>query len=462
VRTILSSRNIPSPFLSGSCVKNVFLLIHSRSHHRQYHGATKGSIVRSCISRNSRNTQRNNTDFHINFLGTAGNAPSKARNFPSTVLKLGSQDFIFDVGEGTQRQFHYTTLSPLRTKKIFITHMHGDHVLGLIGVILQIDQLNMSASGNENTAVEVYGPPGLYMFIKSNLKFLESRLTLDVIVTELVGGKVRSSSTWTPPKDHMFSNSSVKRREIYPTDDGTWVLNEPAPATREMIAKDTRRKNACNDGMAGRRRGFHIHAAEIRHLPGLPTFGYSVREMDPPQNIDVNKAISLGVKPGKKYNLLKNGFNVLSDDEMSEVRPKDVIVEGHIRARKLVVLGDNCGVSSAMKTLSQGADVVINEATLSTEKAEHAFTRGHSTPAMCGRLAKEVGAKVLAVNHVSVTYFNTDELQQFMKEVQEPCLGATLALASCDFMEIAVPRGGIKSTDLKLIADDIRNFSHKR
>merc|ERR1719188_1253308 len=99
-----------------------------------------------------------------------------------------------------------------------------------------------------------------------------------------------------------------------------------------------------------------------------------------------------------------------------------------------------------MKTLSQGADVVINEATLATEKAKEAFTRGHSTPAMCGGLAKEVGAKVLAVNHLSGTCFNVEELQQLIKEVQEPCLGVALALAAFDFMEIAVPRGGIKPT----------------
>ena len=72
----------------------------------------------------------------LQFLGTGAGQPSKARNVSSLVLKLLdeiNEVWMFDCGEGTQRQILETTIKPRKVKKIFITHMHGDHIFGLPG-----------------------------------------------------------------------------------------------------------------------------------------------------------------------------------------------------------------------------------------------------------------------------------------------------------------------------------------
>lgn len=68
----------------------------------------------------------------IEFLGTGAGSPSKFRNVSSLVLKLLDENnsvWMFDCGEGTQHQILRTTIRPRKVDKIFITHLHGDHLL---------------------------------------------------------------------------------------------------------------------------------------------------------------------------------------------------------------------------------------------------------------------------------------------------------------------------------------------
>lgn len=70
------------------------------------------------------------------FLGTGAGIPAKTRNVTSVALKLLEERrsvWLFDCGEATQHQILHTTIKPRKIEKIFITHMHGDHVYGLRG-----------------------------------------------------------------------------------------------------------------------------------------------------------------------------------------------------------------------------------------------------------------------------------------------------------------------------------------
>ncbi len=89
------------------------------------------------------------------FLGTSGAYPSPQRNVTATALKYKGDVLLFDCGEGTQRQLMRSSLSFMGTKKIFITHFHGDHFLGIPGLI-QSMKLN-----DREDPLEIYGPKGM-------------------------------------------------------------------------------------------------------------------------------------------------------------------------------------------------------------------------------------------------------------------------------------------------------------
>lgn len=92
---------------------------------------------------------------YIHFLGTGGSWPTVQRNVSAVAIKRGGEIILFDCGEGTQRQFQRSKLSHMQIKKIFITHFHGDHFLGLPGFI-QTFQLN-----DREEALHIYGPSGI-------------------------------------------------------------------------------------------------------------------------------------------------------------------------------------------------------------------------------------------------------------------------------------------------------------
>jgi ribonuclease Z len=95
------------------------------------------------------------TQLRIIFLGTGGSWPTVKRNVSSVAVKRGSEIILFDCGEGTQRQFQQSNLSYMQISKIFITHFHGDHFLGLPGLI-QTMQLN-----DRDKPLHIYGPKGM-------------------------------------------------------------------------------------------------------------------------------------------------------------------------------------------------------------------------------------------------------------------------------------------------------------
>ena len=95
----------------------------------------------------------------ITFLGTSSAVPSKYRNHAGIILKYFKETLLFDCGEGTQRQLTYAKISPMKIDKIFISHYHGDHILGLAGLIQ-----SMGFRGRVED-LDIYGPKGLEKII---------------------------------------------------------------------------------------------------------------------------------------------------------------------------------------------------------------------------------------------------------------------------------------------------------
>ncbi|EGV01098.1 metallo-beta-lactamase domain protein [Streptococcus oralis SK313] len=111
----------------------------------------------------------------IQFLGTGAGQPSKARNVSSLALRLLdeiNEVWLFDCGEGTQNRILETTIRPRKVSKIFITHLHGDHIFGLPGFLSS----RAFQANEEQTDLEIYGPQGIKSFVLTSLRVSGSRL----------------------------------------------------------------------------------------------------------------------------------------------------------------------------------------------------------------------------------------------------------------------------------------------
>lgn len=113
------------------------------------------------------------------FLGTSGSVPTNTRSLPAVLIKRQNEYLMFDCGEGVQRQMIKAKVGFHRKMKIFISHMHGDHVLGLLGLLQ-----TMALMGRQQK-VEVYGPEGLGRFLESAREVLQFCLTFPVEVYEI-------------------------------------------------------------------------------------------------------------------------------------------------------------------------------------------------------------------------------------------------------------------------------------
>ena len=124
------------------------------------------------------------TQLSIIFLGTGGSWPTVKRNVSSVAVKRGSEVILFDCGEGTQRQFQKSKLSYMQISKVFITHFHGDHFLGLPG-LFQTMQLN-----DREKPLHIYGPNGVTKLVSQLLSLGYFKPAYRIIAHEVKNGDV--------------------------------------------------------------------------------------------------------------------------------------------------------------------------------------------------------------------------------------------------------------------------------
>jgi ribonuclease Z len=112
----------------------------------------------------------------ITFLGTSSGVPTRARNVSSVALRLPQRAelWLFDCGEGTQHQLLRSDLKSSQLSRIFITHMHGDHIFGLMGLLA-----SCGLAGNVEK-IDIYGPPGLNDYIQAALRYSHTHFSYPV------------------------------------------------------------------------------------------------------------------------------------------------------------------------------------------------------------------------------------------------------------------------------------------
>nr|WP_106779706.1 ribonuclease Z [Lysinibacillus timonensis] len=123
----------------------------------------------------------------LQFLGTGAGMPSKERNTSALALKLLEERgtiWLFDCGEATQHQILYTSIRPRKIEKIFITHLHGDHIFGLPGLLS-----SRSFLGGEDT-LTIYGPKGLKEWVQYSFELSKTHITYPIEFVEVQEGVI--------------------------------------------------------------------------------------------------------------------------------------------------------------------------------------------------------------------------------------------------------------------------------
>ena len=193
---------------------------------------------------------------NITFLGTSSGVPSLTRNVSSLALKLtqSSEVWLFDCGEGTQHQIMRSNIKSSQIKKIFITHMHGDHIYGLPGLLA-----TLGLSGNSK-GIEIYGPSELEGFINSALRSSFCKLSFPLHFVKV--------ENYSSENNFLFENDKIK-----------------------------------------------VNSARLKHK--IPAYGYRVSEKDKPGIFDIKKAESLNIDPGPIYSELQQGKKITLADGRS-------------------------------------------------------------------------------------------------------------------------------------------------
>ena len=194
------------------------------------------------------------TTLQVTFLGTSSGVPTRARNVSAVALRLPqrSEMWLFDCGEGTQHQFLRSELRLSQLRRVFVTHMHGDHVFGLPGLLA-----SLGLAGNSNDGVDLYGPDPLESYLN---------------------GVLRTSSTRIgyPLNVHRVHDCAENGTLVYEDDDLT------------------------------------VRCTPLTHR--VPAYAYRVDQKPLAGRFDIAKAKDLQIPPGPIYAQLKRGDTVTLDD----------------------------------------------------------------------------------------------------------------------------------------------------
>ncbi len=144
------------------------------------------------------------------FLGTAGAQPTENRGLSCICLEREGEILMFDAGEGAQFSYLKSRLGWNKKMKIFVTHLHGDHCVGILGLLQTMTLQHRTES------IEIYGPNGIDEFIAANAKILKFGLSFPVMITTVTEEKIvdeKSYSVFAGKAEHSVLTFSYLFQE---------------------------------------------------------------------------------------------------------------------------------------------------------------------------------------------------------------------------------------------------------
>ena len=297
-------------------------------------------------------------------LGSAAAIPIKNRNLSSIAIKYKNQTLIFDCGEDFQRKFAEASLKFNKPLKIFITHFHGDHIIGLPGFLFRLS-LN-----DRNAPMMIFGPPNLFLYLFLHKKILGLKAKYPISIFEI---------------DHQ-ANELIEFEG----------LDSEVP----------KRSIKINDNIIFNSKYFSIKYTLVEH--SVIAYAYAFIEKPRYGKFNPIRAKELNIPEGNLWKTLQEG-NVIEINGKIIDPIKEGIIGPKRPGRKITYSGD-MKPSDSLINLGKNSDILIHEATFAKDLAEIAKEKKHSTSIDAANDAIKMNAKKLILTHISSRY-QEDALQ---------------------------------------------------
>jgi ribonuclease Z len=311
-------------------------------------------------------------------LGTASQAPTRFRNHNGYFLRWDGEGLLFDPGEGTQRQMLFAGVTASQVTRVCLTHFHGDHCLGLPGVLqrMALDRVAHPVKAYyPGLNAEMFGRLRHASLFHDTLTLLEHPVNDDGVVADGVHGAVGAAGV---------SGAGAS--------------------------------------------GFLLEARALSHL--VPAVGYRLVEPDGRRMLP-DKLAARGVAGPDVGRLQRSGPHevggrVVTLEEVSAPR----------RGQRFAFVMDTRLCDAAFE-LADGADMLVCESTFADADAGLARDYGHLTAGQAGQIAAAAGARLLVLTHFSQRY-ETGPPQRLRDEAAAAFSGEIVLAADLD--RIPVPK----------------------
>ncbi|AAW43585.1 conserved hypothetical protein [Cryptococcus deneoformans JEC21] len=331
----------------------------------------------------------------VQFLGTSsGGGPIQSRNCSSLAVDFGNEIWLFDAADGTLNRLHQSSLKLANISRIFITHLHVDHVLGLVPVLTTI--MNGTMATEEATqkikelglkkqpTFHLYGPSGLRNLVRTILNITKANISGAFAIHELLQDGEGPSAGCR--EDEIHPNEAVGM-DMRADEDGVW----------KMVLQE-------GNGKSGK--GWKVSAGPIHHR--VPSLGYVLQEPTPRLPLDTATLIPLLQSNSEALSALnppvKHPLSLLSHLTSLPPPPPLTLPSGDIISppepsgvlpRKIVVFGDCSGGTKnhVFRSMCEDPSLLVHECTNAAipqaiqreEKGQKARTRDLEPSLMLSR-----------------------------------------------------------------------------
>ena len=328
----------------------------------------------------------------VTSLGNNSALPAFDRHPTAQIVTMEDHIFLVDCGEGTQMQMAKYKIRRSKINHIFISHLHGDHYFGLIGLLTSMGLLGRTQD------LHIHAPSALQEIIGLQLKVADIHLPYGLHFHSL--NQPLNPLNQPPNPLNPLNQPPNPLNPLNPLN----LLNRPLNDEPTLLLREARYEVSCFPV---------IHRIEC--------WGFIFREVRPFRRVNPEKARQHDV-PASFFDRLKWGESYQKKD--GTVVENEWVTDPASKARSYAYAADTM-FDERIAAYVRGVDLLYHETTYLKDLEMQAGRRFHSTTAQAATIALKAGVQRLLIGHFSSKY---EKLQAFEQEAREIFPNSDLAL----------------------------------